>query len=55
VNGEEAIELINEARQLLERAYGVQGQDYLIQVRPHDSTLMWKGQPPVESKSQFPV
>jgi hypothetical protein len=55
VNGEEAIELINQARDLLVRAYGVEGQDFLIEVRRHDSTLVWKGQPPVETKSQFPV
>jgi hypothetical protein len=54
-DGTEAIDLINEARALLVRAYGVEGQDFLIEVRAHDSTLVWKGQPPQQTRSQFPV
>lgn len=55
MNGEEALKLINEARELLVRAYQVEEQDFLIEVRPKSSTLVWKGHPPEPVRSEFPV
>jgi hypothetical protein len=56
VDGEESLRLINEARALLVEAFGVHdGQDFLIEVRPTTSTLVWRGQPPAPSRSPFPA